>query len=63
MEDFSGLAEALCRAHLSTKNVGTWKIYFEEPGEEINMADEIENRLSKLLTHAFRRPIDKKVSQ
>ena len=41
--------------------MGTWKIYFEEPGEEINQEDEIEKRLRKLLTHAFRRPVDKKV--
>ena len=42
------------------KNVGTWKVYFEEPGTGTNKGEEIE-KLSKLLTHAFRRPVDSKV--
>ena len=62
MEDFFRLSRSIVQSpSFNSRNVGTWKIYFEEPGEEINKADEIENRLRKLLTHAFRRPVDKKV--
>ncbi|MAK46505.1 MAG: hypothetical protein CMI24_04525 [Opitutae bacterium] len=63
MEDFFRLSRSIVQSpSFNSKNVGTWKIYFEEPGNEINIEDEIEKRLGKLLTHAFRRPIDKKVS-
>ena len=62
MEDFFRLSRSIVQSpSFNSRNVGTWEVYFEEPGEEINMADEIENRLRKLLTHAFRRPVDKKV--
>ena len=62
MEDFFRLSRSIVQSpSFNPKNVGTWKIYFEEPGNEINQEDEIEKRLRKLLTHAFRRPVDKKI--
>ncbi|MEK9784096.1 MAG: DUF1592 domain-containing protein, partial [Opitutales bacterium] len=62
MEDFFRLSRSIVQSpSFNPKNVGTWKIYFEEPGNEINQEDEIGKRLRKLLTHAFRRPVDKKV--
>ena len=62
MEDFFRLSRSIVQSpSFNPKNVGTWKIYFEEPGNDINQEDEIGKRLRKLLTHAFRRPVDKKV--
>ena len=62
MEDFFRLSRSIVQSpSFNPKNVSTWKIYFEEPSNEINQEDEIEKRLRKLLTHAFRRPVDKKV--
>tara|TARA_B100000035_G_scaffold294259_1_gene284390 strand:- start:176 stop:1582 length:1407 start_codon:yes stop_codon:yes gene_type:complete len=62
MEDFFRLSRSIVQSPtFNPKNVGTWKIYFEEPGKEINQEDEIGKRLRKLLSHAFRRPVDKKV--
>ena len=61
MEDFFRLRSIVQSPSFNPKNVGTWKIYFEEPGNDINQEDEIGKRLRKLLTHAFRRPVDKKV--
>ena len=63
MEDFFRLSRSIVQSpSFNPKNVGTWKIYFEEPVNEINKEDEIGKRLRKLLTHAFRRPVDKKVA-
>ena len=62
MEDFFRLSRSIVQSpSFNPRNVGTWKVYFEEPDEEIDKAKEIEIRLRKLLTHAFRRPVDKKV--
>ena len=52
MEDFFRLSRSIVQSpSFNPKNVGTWKIYFEEPSNEINKENEIEKRLSKLLTH------------
>ena len=62
MEDFFRLSRSIVQSpSFNPKNVGTWKVYFEEPGTGTNKGEEIEKRLSKLLTHAFRRPVDSKV--
>ncbi len=62
MEDFFRLGRSIAQSpSFNPKNVGAWKVYFEEPGNGINKGEEIEKRLSKLLTHAFRRPVSKKV--
>ena len=62
MEDFFRLSRSIVQSpSFNPKNVGTWKIYFEEPSNEINKENEMEKRLSKLLTHAFRRPVDNKI--
>ena len=62
MEDFFRLSRSIVQSpSFNPKNVGTWKVYFEEPGTGTNKGEEIEKRLNKLLTHAFRRPVDSKV--
>ena len=62
MEDFFRLSRSIVQSpSFNPKNVGTWKVYFDEPGTGTNKGEEIEKRLSKLLTHAFRRPVDSKV--
>lgn len=59
MEDFFRLSRSIVQSSsFNSKNVGTWKVYFEEPTNEINKEQEIKKRLSKLLNHAFRRPVD-----
>ena len=62
MEDFFRLSRSIVQSpSFNSKNVGTWNLYFEEPDKPIDKGMEIEKRLSKLLTHAFRRPVNKKV--
>ena len=62
MEDFFRLSRSIVKSpSFNPRNVGTWKVYFEEPSGEINQDEEIEKRLKKLLTHAFRRPVNEKV--
>ncbi|MEK9784220.1 MAG: DUF1587 domain-containing protein, partial [Opitutales bacterium] len=62
MEDFFRLSRSIVQSpSFNPRNVGRWEVYFEEPAEEIDTAKEIDNRLRKLLTHAFRRQVDKKV--
>ena len=62
MEDFFRLSRSIVKSpSFNPRNVGNWKVYFEEPTGEINKDEEIDNRLKKLLTHAFRRPVNEKV--
>ena len=60
MEDFFRLGRSIVQSPSFTpKNVGAWADYFGELPEDGDAKLEVRKRLTKLLTHAFRRPVDR----
>ena len=59
MEDFFRLGRSIVQSPSFTpKNVGTWGEYFADLPANGDAKIEVRKRLSDLLTHAFRRPVD-----
>ena len=62
MEDFFRLSRSIVKSpSFNPRNVVPGKFISKNRVEEINQDEEIEKRLKKLLTHAFRRPVNEKV--
>lgn len=59
MEAFLKLGHSIVGSHdFIPKNVGIWPTFFAAPAPEADVQSVIRERLQKLLTRAFRRPID-----
>ena len=60
MEDFFRLGRSIVQSPSFTpKNVGAWADYFAELPANGDAKLEVRKRLTKLLTHAFRRPVNR----
>ena len=59
MEEFLKLSQSIMNSRdMGPKTSGAWRWFFLAPGNDVNVEEEVNNRLRKFLTRAFRRTVD-----